>query len=204
MRNGHSQATAQHTRLLPLLKVACTSGCPISPSAPVIVLAHNQDASGANADRAGKLAQVTANRTLLAVSLVVIAVIAIWGMVVPEGIFSTATVVVDQYFRSRRWFVMLSVSGMLIVCLAVTFSRIGEIRLGTDDDRPKFSTPSWIAMLFATGMGVGLLFWATAEPLTHFAFANQYMNGGQAAQASLLATNSNGASTPGRSTAQRP
>jgi glycine betaine transporter len=126
---------------------------------------------------------------LLAVSLSVIAAIGVWGVVDPQGIVSTATALVDRYFRSRGWFVMLSVSGMLFFCLALAFSRYGSIRLGDDDDRPEFSTPSWIAMLFAAGMGVGLLFWAAAEPLTHFAFAKKFMADGPAAQQALLATN---------------
>lgn len=132
---------------------------------------------------------MTANRTLLAVSLSVIAAIGVWGVADPQGIVSTATVLVDQYFRSRGWFVMLSVSGMLIFCLVLAFSRFGSIRLGDDDDRPEFSTPSWIAMLFAAGMGVGLLFWAVAEPLTHFTFARKFTDDGHAAEQALLATN---------------
>jgi choline-glycine betaine transporter len=46
-------------------------------------------------------------------------------------------------------------------------SRYGRIRLGQDDDRPEFSTGSWVAMLFAAGMGIGLVFWGVAEPLYH-------------------------------------
>ncbi len=130
-----------------------------------------------------------ANSILLAVSLIVIAAVGVWGVVDPQGIVSTATVLVNQYFLSRGWFVMLSISGMLIFCLALAFSRYGDIRLGNDDDRPEFSTPSWIAMLFAAGMGVGLLFWAVAEPLTHFVFAREYMPDGLAAQRALMATN---------------
>lgn len=132
---------------------------------------------------------MSTDRTLLAASLCVIVAIGVWGVVDPLGIVSLATVVVDHYFHSRGWFVMLSVSGMLIFCLALAFSRYGNIRLGADDDRPEFSTPAWIAMLFAAGMGVGLLFWAVAEPLTHFAFASQFMVEGLAAQEALLATN---------------
>ncbi len=132
---------------------------------------------------------MSADRTLLAASLCVIVAIGVWGVVDSPGIVSSATVLVNQYFHSRGWFVMLSVSGMLIFCLALAFSRYGNIRLGADDDRPEFSTPAWIAMLFAAGMGVGLLFWAVAEPLTHFAFASQFMPEGLAAQEALLATN---------------
>ncbi len=132
---------------------------------------------------------MTGNRSLLVASLVVIAAIGIWGVLDPSGIVDFASVLVAEYFRSRGWFVMLSVSGMLVFCLAVAFSRYGEIRLGADEDRPEFSTPSWIAMLFAAGMGVGLLFWAVAEPLTHFAFANKHMDAGIAASQALLVTN---------------
>ena len=78
---------------------------------------------------------------------------------------------------------------MLFLCIWLAFSKYGAIRLGADEDRPEFSTPSWIAMLFAAGMGVGLLFWAVAEPLTHFAFAQDMMPSPIAAQQALLATN---------------
>jgi choline/glycine/proline betaine transport protein len=48
------------------------------------------------------------------------------------------------------------------------FSRYGEIRLGGDDAEPDFTTKSWFAMLFSTGMGIGLLFYGVAEPMFHF------------------------------------
>src|SRR5690606_25468869 len=48
-------------------------------------------------------------------------------------------------------------------------SPYGRIRLGKDTDRPVFSTPTWLAMLFSAGMGIGLVFYGAAEPLTHFA-----------------------------------
>lgn len=128
-------------------------------------------------------------KALLGCSIVVISAIGLWGVLDPEGLVAIAREIVDQYFKSRGWFVMLSVTGMLVMCLFLAFSRFGDIRLGNDDDRPEFSTPSWIAMLFAAGMGVGLLFWAVAEPLTHFRFAKQFMHEGIAAQDALLAAN---------------
>ena len=126
---------------------------------------------------------------LFIASLATIASVAVWGLVDAEGLVQLASALVNQYFKSRGWFVMLSVSGMLFLCMWLAFSRYGEIRLGSDDDRPEFSTPSWIAMLFAAGMGVGLLFWAVAEPLTHYAFAVDVMPNPIAAQQALLATN---------------
>ncbi|MEM9784460.1 MAG: BCCT family transporter, partial [Pseudomonadota bacterium] len=132
---------------------------------------------------------MTRSRLLLAASLATISLVAAWGVIDPDGIVASAAVVVDQYFVSRGWFVMLAVSGMLILCIVLAASRYGNIRLGADDDRPEFSTPSWIAMLFAAGMGVGLLFWAVAEPLTHYGFASEFMDPPIAAHQSLLATN---------------
>jgi len=131
----------------------------------------------------------TGGTALLVISIAVIAAIGIWGVADPEGLVALATRVVDTYFYSRGWFIMLAVSAMLIFCIVLAVSRFGEIRLGADDDRPEFSTPSWIAMLFAAGMGVGLLFWAVAEPLTHFNFGRDYADEGVAAHQALLATN---------------
>ena len=50
----------------------------------------------------------------------------------------------------------------------LAFTRYGNIKLGPDDSEPEFSTFSWVSMMFATGMGIGLMFWGVAEPLTHF------------------------------------
>ncbi len=133
----------------------------------------------------------TSSNALLGGSVAVIAAIGLWGVLDPEGIVAVASEIVDQYFKSRGWFVMLSVTGMLVLCLALAFSRFGDIRLGADDDRPEFSTPSWIAMLFAAGMGVGLLFWAVAEPLTHYRFGKEFLPAPIAAEQALLASNLN-------------
>ena len=132
---------------------------------------------------------MTRSQHLLVTSLATITVIGVWGVWDPDGLVYLAGQVVDRYFQSRGWFVMLSVSGMLFLCIWLAFSRYGDIRLGADDDRPEFSTPSWIAMLFAAGMGVGLLFWAVAEPLTHFEFGQGMMPAPIAAQQALQATN---------------
>ncbi|MBA4613018.1 BCCT family transporter [Stappia taiwanensis] len=131
---------------------------------------------------------MTAKPALLIASLTLIAAIGLWGVFDSDGLVAIASVIVDEYFRSRGWFLMLTVTGMLVFCFWLAFSRFGDIRLGADDDRPEFSTPSWIAMLFAAGMGVGLLFWAVAEPLTHFEFAQGALGGPVAAEQALVTT----------------
>ncbi|GAA4501824.1 BCCT family transporter [Pseudaeromonas paramecii] len=66
------------------------------------------------------------------------------------------------------WFYVLVVGLFLILLLVLAFSDYGNIRLGPDDARPEFSFTSWLAMLFAAGMGIGLMYFGVGEPMTHF------------------------------------
>lgn len=59
---------------------------------------------------------------------------------------------------------------IVVICVYLAFSRFGHIKLGKDAEKPEFSTISWISMLFASGMAIGLVFWATAEPINHYLF----------------------------------
>ena len=114
--------------------------------------------------------------------------VAIWGMLDTAGLAAFADQMVRLQFTSRAWFIMLTVTFILLVAIILAFSRYGAIRLGRDDDRPEFSTVSWLTMLFAAGMGVGLLYWGTAEPLTHYAFLLEHQAPRPAASA-LFITN---------------
>ncbi|AHM58744.1 choline/carnitine/betaine transporter [Flammeovirgaceae bacterium 311] len=69
---------------------------------------------------------------------------------------------------SMGWLFILSVNFLIAFSLYLAFSKFGTIRLGGKEARPEFSTSSWLAMLFSAGMGIGLLFYSVAEPLTHF------------------------------------
>ncbi len=72
--------------------------------------------------------------------------------------------VVDRF----GWFYILAMTGFLGFAIWLIFSPHGDLRLGDDDSRPEFSTPSWFAMLFSAGMGIGLLFFGVAEPIEHY------------------------------------
>ena len=67
------------------------------------------------------------------------------------------------------WFYILSMTGFLGFTLWLMLSRFGHIKLGADDSEPEFSRPTWFAMLFSAGMGIGLLFFSVAEPIMHYA-----------------------------------
>src|SRR5690554_8189530 len=62
----------------------------------------------------------------------------------------------------------ISTSGFLVFCIAIAGSDYGRIRLGADGEAPEFSYLTWLGMIFSAGMGVGLVFWAVAEPMSHF------------------------------------
>ncbi|WP_186629924.1 BCCT family transporter [Rhodococcus sp. BP22] len=66
------------------------------------------------------------------------------------------------------WWYILSATGFVLFALYCGISRIGNIRLGRDDEKPEFGVFSWFAMLFSAGMGIGLVFYGVAEPLSHY------------------------------------
>ncbi len=66
------------------------------------------------------------------------------------------------------WLFVLTSAGFVLFSAYLAVTRYGNIKLGPDDSEPEFSTFSWVSMMFATGMGIGLMFWGVAEPLTHF------------------------------------
>ena len=65
------------------------------------------------------------------------------------------------------WFFIISANLFVILCFVVAFSKLGRVRLGGDAARPKYTDPAWLAMLFAAGVGIGLMFFGVLEPVTH-------------------------------------
>jgi choline/glycine/proline betaine transport protein len=70
---------------------------------------------------------------------------------------------------SLGWFYIVIVAGFVVFVLVMGLGRFGDVKLGRDRDEPEFSIKAWLAMLFAAGMGIGLVFWGVAEPLSHLA-----------------------------------
>lgn len=65
------------------------------------------------------------------------------------------------------WFFVITADFLIIFCLAIAVTKLGRIRLGGADAKPKYSYPDWLAMLFAAGVGIGLMFFGVLEPVTH-------------------------------------
>ncbi|MFZ2844043.1 BCCT family transporter [Psychrobacter sp.] len=66
------------------------------------------------------------------------------------------------------WFFIVVVNLALVMSIYLIFSKYGDIRLGYQTEKPEYNLISWIGMLFSAGIGIGLLYWGTAEPLQHF------------------------------------
>ena len=67
------------------------------------------------------------------------------------------------------WMFIILMNVALVFCIYLAASRYGDIRLGKQTEEPQYPLFSWIAMLFSAGIGIGLVYWGTAEPLYHFA-----------------------------------
>lgn len=66
------------------------------------------------------------------------------------------------------WFYMGSVVFFIFILAFSAFSRVGNLRLGKDNEKPEFGNLAWGSMLFSTGMGIGLVFFGVAEPVMHY------------------------------------
>jgi glycine betaine transporter len=93
----------------------------------------------------------------------------IWGITSNESLAAVTGAILEFLIGDLGSLYVLAVCGFVGICLFLMFSRYGHIRLGKDEDRPEFRTVSWISMMFAAGMGIGLLFYGVAEPISHFA-----------------------------------
>ena len=97
------------------------------------------------------------------------------------GLFLVAILLVEpetskSFLDGIKWWIIGAFDGLfmwsanifVIFCLGLIVSPYGKIRLGGDDAKPDYSRMSWIAMLFAAGMGIGLMFWGVAEPVAYY------------------------------------
>ena len=102
------------------------------------------------------------------VSAGLIGLVVLWGLIAPASLGAAFDAALAQITRNFGWFYLWVVLGLVVVAMVLGFSRYGDLKLGRDDEAPEFSTPAWFAMLFAAGMGIGLVFWGVAEPLSHY------------------------------------
>ncbi|QNI03827.1 BCCT family transporter [Halomonas sp. SH5A2] len=114
---------------------------------------------GVNLDLHGKVFTISS----IVILLFVILTLALQDTIEPiyDTVFSFLT-------SNLGWFFILAANVFVILCVALIFTPLGKIRIGGADAKPDFTYMGWFSMLFAAGMGIGLMFYGVNEPLTHF------------------------------------
>jgi glycine betaine transporter len=106
--------------------------------------------------------------TVFWTAAVLSALFVLWGILATDSLAAVFDAVLFNFLVPNfGWVFILSSFGFLAFSLYLAFSRYGKIRLGGQDEQPEFRTVSWIAMMFSAGMGIGLMFFGVAEPLSH-------------------------------------
>jgi choline/carnitine/betaine transport len=101
-------------------------------------------------------------------SAVLIAAFVGWGLVAPASLGSVMSTALSWVIGNFGWTFVLIAFGALALCIFLVIHPWGGLRLGPDDSRPDFRTFSWVSMMFAAGLGAGLLFFGIAEPVSHW------------------------------------
>ncbi len=124
------------------------------------------------------------------ISAVLMLLFVLISLVMPEQANSGLTGLREWIGEKFDWLFLVAGNIFVVFCLAMIVMPFGKIRLGGDDAKPEFSIMSWFAMLFAAGMGIGLMFWSVAEPVGYFTewFGTPLNTGGDNAAAAMGAT----------------
>ncbi len=120
-------------------------------------------------------------RVFIVASLIILA-FSVWAMVTPVSAQSTMKTTVDWIAENLGWFYVVTVTVVIGFVLWVALSKEGGVRLGPDHSRPQYNLFTWVAMLFAAGVGIDMLFYSVTGPIT------QYLHPVNAAPESAAAT----------------
>ncbi|MFT4232073.1 MAG: BCCT family transporter [Leucobacter sp.] len=102
------------------------------------------------------------------VSIALIVAFVAWAMISPDSLGGTMTAAMDWAAHSIGWSYLVVTLGCILLLVYLAMSRFGGIRLGTNEDRPEFNTWAWLAMILSAVMGIGLISYGVAEPISHF------------------------------------
>lgn len=104
---------------------------------------------------------------VLCVSLILVAGVVIWGAAAGDSLAQVGSAALDGITRGFGWAYLLTSLGFLGFLVFLAASRFGRLRLGRDDERPAFSRFTWYAMILSAVMGIGLISYGVAEPISH-------------------------------------
>ena len=112
--------------------------------------------------------QTSFNPIVISATLFFVVLLVAMILIAPEQTQTLLNAAKSGIFANFSWFYVLAFSVFLGFLVILSVSSLGNIKLGNDEEEPEFGFLSWLAMLFAAGMGVGLMFFGVAEPLTHY------------------------------------
>ena len=121
-------------------------------------------------------------------SLILLSAFVLLGASQPTRLALVANQALDFTTQHFGWLYLFATTGFLLFCIAIALSDYGRIRLGADGEVAEFSYSAWLGMIFSAGMGVGLVFWAVAEPMSHLAsppFGQSVPGSAEAAQKAM-------------------
>ncbi len=99
---------------------------------------------------------------------VVVLAFSAFAILAPRTAESLFSAIQSTIVNAFNWYYVAIAAFFVAFVLVLGFSRFGDIKLGRDDDEPEFSIGAWFSLLFAAGMGIGLVFYGVSEPLSHF------------------------------------
>lgn len=116
---------------------------------------------------------ITENKTTFSIGIIVpsmifILSISILAALYPLDAARVLGIVQNWIFGNLNWVYVWAVTLFVIFLIVLLFSKYGSIVLGNNDSKPDYSFFSWISMLFAAGMGIGLMYFSVAEPIAHY------------------------------------
>ncbi|WP_353151916.1 choline BCCT transporter BetT [Pollutimonas bauzanensis] len=113
---------------------------------------------------------VRINWRVLLISSMVILAFSIWAIAVPDEARTTMKTAVDWIATNLGWYYVLTMTLVIGFVLWVAFSKEGDVRLGPDHSRPQYKLATWVAMLFAAGVGIDMLFYSVTGPVVQYLY----------------------------------
>ena len=108
------------------------------------------------------------DKPLFFITAILIVAFIMWGVLMPDSVANAYSTAFGWAITNAGWLLNITMMLAIVTMAYIGCSRLGRIKLGTDDEEPEFSYFSWVAMMFGAGIGVGIFFYGPSEPLSHY------------------------------------
>lgn len=115
-----------------------------------------------------RIAGLNFHHIIFPISIAIVLILALIALANPTAFGSTLEGIKASFIHHLDWFIMIMGNLAVLFCTGIAVSPLGKIRMGGKSAKPEFGLVSWFSMMFAAGMGVGLLYWGVAEPVAQY------------------------------------